>query len=134
MGLDVSVDELACCWIKCDGAGAEDLAGSDDGLRVDAWEGLGGLVGEDGCLGHFCFVVKMRSWFSAMILEGFGALVVPIVLTLIGPINQVGALRGMSGGDNSPAFTVPNLARGSGELSAGSLATRGPRWDPTTEG
>lgn len=37
-----------------DSSGHEDHAVGDDGLAVDAGEGLGGLLGEDGGLGRHC--------------------------------------------------------------------------------
>jgi hypothetical protein len=55
--LDVTIDEFHSLSIHRDGAGAEDQAVGDDGLGIDSWQRLGGLVGEDwgfGRGGHCC--------------------------------------------------------------------------------
>lgn len=51
MGLDISVNQLASGSVHGDSAGAVDDTIGDNGLGVDAREGLGGLVGENGGLG-----------------------------------------------------------------------------------
>lgn len=51
VGLDISVDQLASGSVHRDSAGAVYDTIGDNGLGVDAREGLGGLVGEDGGLG-----------------------------------------------------------------------------------
>lgn len=54
VSFDVAVDELAGFGVHGHGAGAVDDTVGDDGLGVDAREGLGGFVGEDrGFGGHF---------------------------------------------------------------------------------
>lgn len=51
-GLDVSFDEFVGRGVEADLAGAVDRGVGDDGLGVDAREGLGGVFGEDGLFGH----------------------------------------------------------------------------------
>lgn len=54
MGFDIALDQLAGGGVHGHGAGAVDHAIGDNGLVVDAGEGLGGFLGEDGGLGgHF---------------------------------------------------------------------------------
>lgn len=57
--LDVTVNDLHRHRVHWHGAGAEDHAIGDDGLAVDARQGLGSLIGEDGGLGrgHICWLL-----------------------------------------------------------------------------
>lgn len=52
MGFDIAIDELASDGVHGDRTGAVHHAIGDDGLRVDAGQRLGGLVGEHGSLGR----------------------------------------------------------------------------------
>lgn len=47
MSLDISLDQLPRLWIHRHRSRAVDHAVGDDGLRVNAREGLGALLGED---------------------------------------------------------------------------------------
>lgn len=51
MGLDIAVDQFPCFGIHRDRPRAIDHSIGNDGLRVDAWERLGGFFGEDGGFG-----------------------------------------------------------------------------------
>lgn len=50
MCLNVTVDDFHGHRVHGNGAGAEDHAIGDDGLAVDAGQGLRGLIGENGGL------------------------------------------------------------------------------------
>lgn len=62
VGLHIAINQLAGGSVHGDSAGAVNDAIGDDGLGVDAGEGLGGLIGEDwGLGGHFGYVYRVGS-------------------------------------------------------------------------
>lgn len=60
VSLDITGNQLHGLGVHGDGARDKDHAVGLDGLAVDAGEGLGGLVGEDGFLGRGHCVVCVR--------------------------------------------------------------------------
>lgn len=58
VSLDISIDNLSSFRIHCHSTGAVDDAAGDNGLGVDARQGLRGLIGQDGGFGSHCIYFR----------------------------------------------------------------------------
>lgn len=54
MSLDISIDDLPRLWVHGYCTGTVDNASGDNSLGVDARQGLGGFIGQDGGFGRHC--------------------------------------------------------------------------------